>query len=129
MTEFTDSEADTIMEFINDEIGELRDNETLESYYEKAADLAQAMHELHLNNEIKHPNVRAKVRKVIESITEQWLESAYTQFEKRKWSIEELKNNGVDNKTDLYERIKRKCEELVLYLNILIKLENKREKE
>lgn len=25
MTEFTDSEADTIMEFINDEIGELRD--------------------------------------------------------------------------------------------------------
>ncbi|MBQ1197051.1 MAG: hypothetical protein IIX47_00410 [Spirochaetaceae bacterium] len=111
------------MEFINDEIGELRDDETLETYYDKAADLAQAMHELHLNNEIKHPSVRAKVSKVIESITEQWVESTYTQFEKRKWNIEELKNNGIDNKTELYERIKRACEDLVEYLSILIKLE------
>lgn len=39
-TRFTDKEVVILIEFLNDEIGELKDGDTLEDYYDKAADLS-----------------------------------------------------------------------------------------
>lgn len=119
-TKFTDEEVDILIEFLNDEIGELKDGDTLENYYDKAADLSQAISQLHYKNEIEHPSIREKVKAVMERITEQWIEGANVSFGRRN---EDLSNTAWDNKPELLSDVKSECEEAAEYLGILIKLE------
>lgn len=109
----TDDEADTLIVILDDKVSECSE-ETLDEYYNKAADLTLAIKQLHFSNEIEHPKVRERVKAVMEQITEQWLKSANHNFEAR---------TKCDNKTELLSDIKRTCEYAVEYLGILIKLE------
>lgn len=109
----TDDEADALIVILDDEVSECSE-ETLDEYYNKAADLTLAIKQLHFSNEIEHPDVRERVKAVTEQITEQWLDYANHRFEARA---------KCDNKIELLSDVKRTCEETVEYLGILIKLE------
>lgn len=109
----TDDEADALIVILDDEVSECSE-ETLDEYYDKAADLTQAITQLHFSNEIEHPAIRERVKAVMGQITEQWLKSATNSFEAR---------NNYDNKIQLLSKCETDLRGAAKYLGILIKLE------
>lgn len=120
---FTNDEVDALIVILDNEISECPE-ETLDEYYNKAADFTLAIKQLHFSNEIEHPSVREKVKAVIEKNTEGWINSINNIFKRR---ADDLSNTAWDNKIELFSDVKRTCKEVSEHLGILIKLEAQEE--
>ena len=114
---FTDDEADLVIEWANDKIGELLQTETKESYYDKAADMSQVMHDLHFENTIKHDEHRKKVRKMLKESLDTWIDGI------AKWEdvSERMKRNREDY-TDYLDDVQNSCVRIIDFVGILKKL-------